>query len=67
MVDAAELVVGQVLELSDEGSFSSVSFGQQQIAPAGYNLISTVLTAPASIQPAACSLTVKFKLLRYHY
>src|SRR6266478_8382695 len=31
MADAAELVVGQVLELSDEGSFSSVSFGQQQI------------------------------------
>src|SRR5258708_1502365 len=64
MADAVELVVGRVVELSDESGFGSVSVGR---APAGYKLPAFLLTTPAPIQPGTCSLTVKFKLLRYHY
>jgi hypothetical protein len=66
MADAAELVVGQVLELSDGAGFGGVSFGQVLAAP-GPGPFRGLLTTPAPIQSGGCFMTVKFKLLRYHY
>jgi hypothetical protein len=70
MADAAELVVGQVLELSDEIGFGSISVGQalpaQALPARGYGPINALLTTPAPIPSGGCVMTVKFKLLRYH-
>ncbi len=65
MADAAELVVGQVLELSDGAGFGSVSFGQVLGVP-GPGPFRSLLTTPAPIPSGGCLMTVKFKLLRYH-
>jgi hypothetical protein len=65
MANAAELVVGQVLELSDEIGFGSISVGQA-LPARGYGPINALLTTPAPIPSGGCVMTVKFKLLRYH-
>src|SRR5260370_20758386 len=51
MADPVELVVGQVLELSDE---SGVGFGYSQPGPVQWfhvSLINTILTTPVTIRP----------------
>jgi hypothetical protein len=72
LAGAAGLVVGEVVAMSDGSGFGSVALAQAppsrpaQSLP--ISLINNLLTTPRTpIQPAACSLTVKFKLLRLHY
>ena len=65
MADAAELAVGDVLALSDENTLiASYSISVQKVF--GPNQESGVIQTQQSFSPP-CSLTVKFKLLRYHY
>jgi uncharacterized protein YggE len=67
MADAAELAVGDVLALSDEGALlASYSIS---VPPAPAQQWFRQASAALVIQPVLgsnCSLTVKFKLLRYH-
>jgi uncharacterized protein YggE len=73
LADAAELVVGDVLALSSGNA--SIPNSLILVPTAAARLYTSFLPiqwfAPLNaIQPvarAACSLTVKFKLLRYHY
>jgi uncharacterized protein YggE len=69
LADAAELVVGDVLTLSNGNQSTATSF--VYVPTAAFRLGTIPSVAPfIPIQPAVratCSLTVKFKLLRYHY
>ncbi|HEY6390432.1 MAG TPA: hypothetical protein VIX89_04075 [Bryobacteraceae bacterium] len=73
LADAAGLVVGEVVAMSDVSSVSSISFQKSPDPVTGVgltyaiSLANFVLTAPRQPQQVTCSLTVKFKLLRYHY
>jgi hypothetical protein len=69
IADAAELVVGDVLSMSQEnpqGKFQA-SYGSISLAPTGAFAISqyTWFVSPLPA-PVNCFLTVQFKLLRYH-
>ncbi len=67
MAASAELAVGDVLALSDENSLiTSYNFVSVQKLPQGFNQVSGVLLTQPVIG-SNCSMTVKFKLLRYHY
>jgi len=72
LADAAGLVVGEVVAMSDESGSAGIRLGQQVPDPVRGEPVSigvlTLLTTPRTpIQPVSCSLTVKFKLLRLHY
>jgi hypothetical protein len=67
MADAAELTVGDALALSDENSLTtSYGFVSVQKFTQGFNQVSGVLLSQPVIG-SNCFMTVKFKLLRYHY
>ncbi len=69
MADAVELAVGDVLALSDENSlitsYNFVSVPTLAVRN-GFNQVSGGFLTQA-VTGSNCSLTVKFKLLRYHY
>ena len=74
LADAAELVAGEVLSLSSGQALNQTPFVALSKAPSPRAVlggtISGVISYAVPIQPAVrgtCSLTVKFKLLRYHY